>query len=274
MIILLSTKKSSVLVIVINKSVVRGMGIPNYSNCIILERTISMNIYKLYVKTHKITGLKYLGQTTEIDHFKYTGSGVYWKNHLKVHGFEHDTEIIKECQTKDEIRFWGEHYSNLWNVVESNDWANLKSESGEGGAYFGHQMTVETRALQAEKAKQRLKQSCPHCGITCSISHFKRWHGDNCKLVASPEKLIDRISPLRLQKITCQHCGKTVMPCRYKELHGDNCSQNPVNINTRITEHVKRMEERAVYSCIYCPSSTKNKTNYLRWHGPNCKHKP
>ena len=55
----------------------------------------------IYVKTHNKTGLKYLGKT-EQDPFKYSGSGRYWKKHLRVHGKDVTTEVIKECQ--DEVK--------------------------------------------------------------------------------------------------------------------------------------------------------------------------
>lgn len=96
-----------------------------------------MSIY-LYVKTHKVTGLKYLGKTNQDPH-KYPGSGVYWSRHLKEHGDEVDTEVLHECQTNDEIRELGLRYSNLWDVVNAVDehgrkiWANLKPEEGDGG---------------------------------------------------------------------------------------------------------------------------------------------
>ena len=91
-----------------------------------------MTIY-LYVKTHNKTGLKYLGQTSAKDPHKYSGSGVYWKLHLKKHGYDYTTEILKECQSKEELKNLGTYYSNLWNVIESEEWANLKIEQGDGG---------------------------------------------------------------------------------------------------------------------------------------------
>lgn len=90
-----------------------------------------MSIY-LYVKTHQKTGLKYLGMTTR-DPYQYKGSGVWWWRHLSKYGYEHDTEVLHECQSKDKIKELGIYYSRLWNVVESDDWANLKEETGDGG---------------------------------------------------------------------------------------------------------------------------------------------
>jgi hypothetical protein len=98
---------------------------------LMLQGAISMNIY-LCVKTHSLTGLKYLCQTKR-DPFKYNGSGKYWKLHLKKHGNLHHTTIIKECNSKEELKHWGIHYSTLWDVVNSDEWANLKPEEGDGG---------------------------------------------------------------------------------------------------------------------------------------------
>jgi hypothetical protein len=97
-----------------------------------------MTIYYLYVKTHRITGLKYLGKTKR-NPLIYPGSGVYWKRHLVVHGKAHETEILKECQSNQEIKHWGKYYSDLWDIVNAVDnlgnkiWANLKPEEGDGG---------------------------------------------------------------------------------------------------------------------------------------------
>lgn len=95
-----------------------------------------MTIY-LYKKTHKNTGLQYLGQTSKKDPHKYPGSGTYWVRHLEKHGYNYDTEIIKECQTKDEIKHFGEYFSKLWNVANDPNWANLKNEEGNGGRTLG-----------------------------------------------------------------------------------------------------------------------------------------
>jgi len=115
-----------------------------------LQGTISMTIY-LYVKTHNKTGLKYLGKTQSEDPHKYPGSGTYWRAHLKKHGYDYTTEIIHKCQNKEEVKKWGLYYTNLWNIVESNDWANLKEEIGDGG-----RQSEEVRKRIGEAGKGRI----------------------------------------------------------------------------------------------------------------------
>lgn len=45
----------------------------------------------------------------------------------------------------------------------------------------GKNHTDETRLKLADRAKNRKRQVCNHCGIECDVSNYKRWHGDNCK---------------------------------------------------------------------------------------------
>lgn len=99
----------------------------------------------LYVKTHNKTGLKYLGQTNR-DPLTYKGSGKRWTNHINKHGYDVSTEILVKCYTNAALKSWGIFYSKLWSVVESNKWANLRPEIGDGG--FGTEPGERGRATQ------------------------------------------------------------------------------------------------------------------------------
>jgi hypothetical protein len=125
-----------------------------------------MTTYYLYVKTHKTTGLKYLGFTKQ-NPFTYLGSGVYWRRHLTTHGFEIDTEILFETTNKNEIKLVGEEYSKKWNIVDSDQWANLKPETGEGGlSSHSHESKEKIRRYQknektwSNKALQSRLENC------------------------------------------------------------------------------------------------------------------
>jgi hypothetical protein len=120
-------------------------------------------IYYLYKKTHRDTGLQYLGQTTQNPH-EYKGSGVRWINHIKKHGYNVDTEILLETQNKENLSKMGIYYSELWNIVENKDWANLKPEIGDGGGakwkldtYAKRSLTMSKKTHE-EKAESKAKE--------------------------------------------------------------------------------------------------------------------
>lgn len=115
-------------------------------------------MYYLYLKTHNKTGLKYLGHTKK-DPTKYLGSGVYWLKHLAIHGNDVSTEVIKTCYTKQEVKESGIYYSKLWCVVESDEWANLKLEEGDGGDTSASTAYIESRKKEEFKNKQSLLAS-------------------------------------------------------------------------------------------------------------------
>ena len=125
-----------------------------------------MTTYCLYVKTHKDTGLKYLGFTKR-DPFTYSGSGVHWKRHLRKHGLNIDTKVIFTSTNLEEIKKEGERYSKKWNIVESKKWANLKPETGEGGSDHQSETSKEkirdyqkNKKIWSKKAIETRLQNC------------------------------------------------------------------------------------------------------------------
>lgn len=91
--------------------------------------------YKLMIKQHVETGLKYLCYTkkTGIEFENYKGSGLVWKRHLKKHGDNITTEIIYETDDYEQFKDYALTKSIEFNIIESNNWANLKNETGDGG---------------------------------------------------------------------------------------------------------------------------------------------
>lgn len=170
----------------------------------------------LYVKTHNTTGLKYLGKTVG-DPFKYKGSGKYWKSHLKIHGDDVTTVILLQTESKEELRETGLFFSKLWNIVQSDDWANLTEEEGAGGNTWdkrgriiseaarlkmsktrkGRKFTAEHREnmkgkimpdhvrkmlSDIKKGVPRPRVICPRCGGDFDVGNFKRWHEPQCAI--------------------------------------------------------------------------------------------
>jgi hypothetical protein len=112
----------------------------------------------LYAKQHRVTGLRYFGKTTR-DPQKYIGSGVYWRKHLECHGKQVDTVWTKEFDSIDECKEFAIAFSEIFDIVESNDWANLKPENGLDGWPAGTPnprtvpQSAETRAKKSASLK-------------------------------------------------------------------------------------------------------------------------
>lgn len=104
----------------------------------------------LYVKEHSITRLRYFGKTTNKDPYKYSGSGVYWTNHYKKHNKDHiKTLWVSELFTdKDLLVEFALLASVHWNIVDSNDWANLKPENGLDGFESSKSSEVQNKRVK------------------------------------------------------------------------------------------------------------------------------
>jgi hypothetical protein len=86
----------------------------------------------LYLKTHNITKKKYLGKTVK-NPYKYSGSGTYWREHLRRYGNDVTTKILFETESKEELVKKALQYSNLWDVANNPEFANTIPEMGDGG---------------------------------------------------------------------------------------------------------------------------------------------
>jgi len=213
-----------------------------------------MTIY-LYKKTHNKTGLQYLGKTVK-NPFTYKGSGKIWVLHINKHGYDVTTEVLKECQTKEELRTWGKYYSELWDIVNSRDqngkkaWANLKPEEGDGGAtrngMKNKPCSAETSAKIAQAntgrkhtEESKLKNRNSNLGEKngmfdrthtleakqkMSIARRNRTTQPGAGKVFSEEERQRMSDGVRaVPKVTCSHCGIMCSPGNLAKWHGNNC---------------------------------------------------
>jgi hypothetical protein len=169
----------------------------------------------IYVKQSP-KGLLYLGKTVQ-DPYKYEGSGLRWKRHLNLHGIKNanlQTWILHETYNHSELKELGIYYSNLFNVVKSDSWANMKEEMGDGGfgskeshPWFGRKKTLDHRKKlslslkgnksnkgkshsektkkkqsESQKGKKKRDTECPHCGKIGNENVMHRWHFDKCPI--------------------------------------------------------------------------------------------
>jgi len=54
--------------------------------------------------------------------------------------------------------------------------------SGSKNPMFGSSHSEDAKKKLSNRAKQRVKMTCTHCGKEADASNFRRWHGDNCKM--------------------------------------------------------------------------------------------
>jgi hypothetical protein len=89
------------------------------------------------IKEIEQTGLKYLCKRKQYpdptDHIKYKGSGKLWRRVLNAHPEYTIKTTVLGVYDKDDLVKYGLHYSNLYNIVDSDEWANLMPECGDGG---------------------------------------------------------------------------------------------------------------------------------------------
>jgi len=84
---------------------------------------------------HNVTGMKYFCKTTQLHCLSsYSGSGVYWKKHLKKHGKDILIGLLGVYYDEDRCRNAALEFSKQNNIVESEGWANLIYENGFDGA--------------------------------------------------------------------------------------------------------------------------------------------
>jgi len=124
----------------------------------------------LYIFTHNKTGLKYFGKTinsfTKEKLLKYGGSGVYWNNHLKVHGRDISVEIYGIYKIS-EVREIALKFSKDNNIVkalnESGErkgkkvWANEVPEDGinDGGCSEKNRQMLSERMKNMVSCKDK-----------------------------------------------------------------------------------------------------------------------
>ena len=109
----------------------------------------------LLLKTHNDTKLKYLCKHygTEESCFTYTGSGTYWKNHIKKHGNNVETIIVDVFDDIESFKKVSIALSEELDIVNSKEYANLVIEDGHGGAESMHTPDARKKAVATMKKR-------------------------------------------------------------------------------------------------------------------------
>ena len=118
-----------------------------------------MSTIYLYIKSCPHCGIKYFGKTIQ-NPYVYARSGKYWLRHLKKHNAKAQTIEVWEFDSQEDCTAFALQFSHNNNIVESNDWANLKPETATDGGVFlvGWNHTEESK-LKISKAMSGRKKA-------------------------------------------------------------------------------------------------------------------
>ena len=197
-----------------------------------------MELLTLYKKTHRKTGLKYLGYTSQ-DPFRYIGSGKYWCRHFKLHGNEIDTEILLQTNDKTKIKDLGLYYSNLWNIVESKEWANLKIESGDGGAMGPLGRKKVSEKMQGRPKSKEWKEN--HSKIMTGKKHSTESKINHSNAMSGQNNGMYGKTHTKEAKEKMSSAGKANKGKTYEEIYGLEKAKELKKIRS---EHFKKLAQK------------------------------
>ena len=212
-------------------------------------------MHKLMIKTHNKTGLKYLCYTQKEDHIKYTGSGKYWRHHIKQHGYDVETKIIFESKLYDEFLEKARHYSVVYNVVESTDWANLRIEEGNGGDTVSNKMWITDGLLD----KYILKDAEIPVGWSTGRSNCIFKNSDKQKEFSAKADISSRGNSIKQAWVDGKFANR-------KSHNGSPHSQETKDKLSKLAK------QRPKVVCEHCTTIVSS-AMYIRWHGEKCKKK-
>lgn len=203
----------------------------------------------LYIKQHSITGLKYLGKTTNKNPKKYTGSGVHWKRHIKKHGKRIETLWVYLFTDIDKLVATALTLSEIFDIVESDSWSNLILENGLDGTPVGTVLSEESKQKISNATKgvnnpfygkihteeTKLKMSKIHKNKTLSQEHKQKLIQTNTGRICSNDtrsKISNKLMGRIISEESINKRAKT-----YIVIDPDGISYTILNISKFCREH-------------------------------------
>lgn len=113
----------------------------------------------IYLRTNLVNGKQYVGQTKDFkqreDRWRcmtHHYAGKLIDNARKKYGFDSfKCEVLKECQTLDELNFWEKYYIEKLNTKTPNGY-NL-TDGGDGSNGYKHTEEIKRKLSELRKGK-------------------------------------------------------------------------------------------------------------------------
>lgn len=194
----------------------------------------------LYIKQHSITGKIYFGKTVKKDPVKYLGSGLHWASHIKTHGRKY-VETLWYClfHDQEEMSKFALMCSERWDIVKSDQWLNIKPETGIDGSIPGSKLSKEHKIKISSKMKGKIRSEihCKNISISQKDRIFSTKHKERISLAKRGIKLgppsakhRSNLSIARKIKVKCPYCDLEGTKSNMSRYHFDNCKQKSLQL--------------------------------------------
>lgn len=218
-----------------------------------------MSIYKptrLYIKRHSVTGLRYFGKSTRKNIKTYTGSGKYWSKHIKKHSKEHVvTEWTSDWFTiKEELISFALSFSEIFDIVNNDKWANLIPENGLDGAdvgHTGHKFTDNQLNKISTSAKKMWQNPQNRAKI---IDAQKASWTDNRKLAQA-----NRLSGKKRPEHSIAMLGRVVLEDTKQKMKKPKCEGHGTNVSKALKGIPKTKDHKRNISIAKTGKKTKTR---------------
>jgi len=246
-----------------------------------------MSIYYLYVKTHNITGLNYLGQTKQHPN-TYPVSGTEWSKHLRDNGNNVTTVIILSTTCVKERNYWGRYYSNLFKITTAMDdygnriWANIIPETG-GGGFLGNNPMKKSEISKKISGENHYTKKVGYVETRGGEGHHMKQDNHRNRMIGSnnpmsrPEVKMKHLENNKIAQNAPEVRGKKRDAAKdrwaddeFKKSTSEKISLgNTAEVRQRRSEALKGTKQKII-TCPHCGKSGGN--NIKRFHYDNCKH--
>jgi hypothetical protein len=245
---------------------------------------------RLYYKQCSHCELKYYGKSKTENIEAYKGSGIRWLHHLKKHNANAIHVWNSEWFYDDSIIEVAMKFSFENNIVESDEWANLVIENGIDGGYLGEKANQKMSKTRSDPVwKETIgKKTIEKILKTRADPLWKETVGKETNQKMSKTRS-DPVWKETIGKKTIEERLKTISDPAWKETVGKKTYEkisktraDPAwqeTVGKKTYEKMSKTKSDPVWReknskiCPHC-SVKIDSSNYGKWHGDNCRHKP